>query len=75
MAPVVVGSNPTPPSKLKGWIMIDLEGVYEGMPIEEYTAILEQYIEYLENALAPLPGIIKVILPLGVDLEEEVEIQ
>lgn len=55
--------------------MIDLEGVYEGMPIEEYTAILEQYIEYLENALAPLPGIIKVILPLGVDLEEEVEIQ
>ena len=75
MAPVVVGSTPTPPSKLKGWIMIDLEGVYQGMPVEEYAAILEEYVHYLEDLMAPLPGILKVILPAGVDLEEDGEVQ
>ncbi len=53
--------------------MIELDGVYEGMPEKEYIDILEQYVRWLEDALSPMPGIMKVILPLGVEMEEDVE--
>ena len=53
--------------------MIDLDGVYQGMPLEEYVDILESYIAYLENALSPVSGMMKVILPLPVE-DDDVEV-
>ena len=58
-----------------GWqlvsAMIDIPGTYKGMPTDEYVDILEQYVIYLEDLLSPVAGMMKVVLPLGVELEED----
>ena len=54
--------------------MINIPGTYEGMDRAEYIDILEEYVVYLEDLLSPVSGMIKVILPLGVDLEEDDDI-
>ena len=51
--------------------MIDIPGTYEGMSSDEYVDILEQYVIYLEDLLSPVAGMMKVVLPLGVELEED----
>ena len=51
--------------------MLDIPGTYKGMPTDEYVDILEQYVIYLEDLLSPVAGMMKVVLPLGVELEED----
>ena len=51
--------------------MLDIPGTYEGMSSDEYVDILEQYVIYLEDLLSPVAGMMKVVLPLGVELEED----
>ena len=65
--------------------MLDIPGIYEGMSSDEYVDILErshgdlkaslheaeQYVIYLEDLLSPVAGMMKVVLPLGVELEED----
>ena len=52
-------------------MMLDIPGTYEGMSSYEYVDILEQYVIYLEDLLSPVAGMMKVVLPLGVELEED----
>ena len=51
--------------------MLDIPGTYEGMDRGEYIGILEEYVIYLEDLLSPVAGMMKVVLPLGVELEED----
>ena len=51
--------------------MLNIPGTYEGMSSDEYVDILEQYVIYLEDLLSPVAGMMKVVLPLGVELEED----
>ena len=54
--------------------MLDIPGTYKGMPTDEYVDILEQYVIYLEDLLSPVAGMLKVIMPLDVELEDDEEV-
>ena len=54
--------------------MINIQGTYEGMSSDEYVDILEQYVIYLEDLLSPVAGMLKVIMPLDVELEDDEEV-
>ena len=54
--------------------MLNIPGTYEGMSSDEYTDILEQYVIYLEDLLSPVAGMLKVIMPLDVELEDDEEV-
>ena len=51
--------------------MLNIPGTYEGMSSDEYVDILEQYVIYLEDLLSPVAGMLKVIMPLDVELEDD----
>ena len=54
--------------------MLNIPGTYEGMSSDEYIDILEQYVIYLEDLLSPVAGMLKVIMPLDVELEDDEEV-
>jgi len=54
--------------------MLNIPGTYEGMSYDEYVDILEQYVIYLEDLLSPVAGMLKVIMPLDVELEDDEEV-
>ena len=58
----------------KGAYMLNIPGTYEGMSSDEYVDILEQYVIYLEDLLSPVAGMLKVIMPLDVELEDDEEV-